>query len=317
MLLAKDRSPATGLAAAPTVADHSRDGGRCVVCGGAELCFERAYDYRSAAFRALAPGLELRRCARCALVQVDRRGISSDALGAYYRESYRGDAAIGVVRSARDRAWFEARGRALAALALRHLGAARSQTLRCFELGAGYGINLDALRAALPAASTATDELDERASACHAHTRARLADGPYDLVLLSHVLEHFLDPRALLREVRAALRPGGLCLIEVPNEEPAMLDRHGFLEPHLSFFRLPSLRHLLAVELREEFSVLELGSAGPLVEPPRASRVARGLRSLGRGLRRAIGAARPPRFDFANDAPDGSRIFLRAALRAR
>ncbi|MBK9385359.1 MAG: class I SAM-dependent methyltransferase [Planctomycetes bacterium] len=317
MQLAKDRSPAARLEAPSSVAAVRRDGLRCVACGGAELCFERPYGYRSDAFRALAPGLELRRCERCALVQVDRRGIAEAALATYYRDSYRADAAIGVVRSARDRAWFEARGRALAALALRHLGFAPSQPLRCFELGAGYGFNLDALAVALPGSETATDELDLRASAGHIHARARLSDGPWDVVLLSHVLEHFLDPLALLREVRTNLRTNGLCLLEVPNEEPAMLDRHGFLEPHLSFFRLPSLRHLLAVELEAEFSILELGSAGPLVEPPPSSRVARAARALGRCAQLAIGGARAPRFDFANDVPDGSRIFLRAALRAR
>ncbi|MBL8897177.1 MAG: class I SAM-dependent methyltransferase [Planctomycetes bacterium] len=316
MPLTPELCPATPRAAPTATADHRRDDARCVICGNAELPFERPYGYRSAAFRALAPNLELRRCARCALVQVDRRGIEEAALSSYYRESYRSEAAIGVARTARDRAWFEARGRALAALARRHLDAARSEPLRCFELGAGYGFNLEALAVALPGAETATDELDRSASAAHAHARARLSDGPWDVVLLSHVLEHFLDPRALLREVRANLRTDGLCLIEVPNEEPAMLDRHGFLEPHLSFFRLPSLRHLLADELASEFAILELGSAGPLIHPPRQNLLTRATQKLGRGVQRVLCGALP-RFDFANDAPDDRRIFLRAALRAR
>ena len=38
-----------------------------------------------------------------------------------------------------------------------------------------------------------------------------------DLVLLSHVVEHFLDPRAVLRRIAGAMKPGALMLIEVPG----------------------------------------------------------------------------------------------------
>jgi SAM-dependent methyltransferase len=292
---------------------------RCVACDGHAFTYERPYGYRSAAFRALAPELALWRCARCGLSQVDRRGLTEEALLAYYRDSYRAEAGIGVAKDARDRAWFEARARALAALAARHLARERQreENLRCFELGAGYGTNLDALRARFPRATTATDELDEAATRRHTHLRARLADGDWDLILLSHVLEHFLDPRALLLEVRAALRPGGICVIEVPNEEPAMLERHGFLEPHLSFFRLESFRHLLAVELSATFELLALGSAGPSIERPRAGLVARAARAARRSLSRVLGRESAPALDFGNDGPDGARIFLRAVLRTR
>ena len=43
-------------------------------------------------------------------------------------------------------------------------------------------------------------------------------DRTYDVVLLPAILEHLYDPMACLRRVRAALRPGGLVFIEVPNE---------------------------------------------------------------------------------------------------
>jgi SAM-dependent methyltransferase len=39
----------------------------------------------------------------------------------------------------------------------------------------------------------------------------------FDVITLWHVLEHFVDPFAALREVRGLLADGGLCLAEVPN----------------------------------------------------------------------------------------------------
>ena len=39
----------------------------------------------------------------------------------------------------------------------------------------------------------------------------------FDVVTLWHVLEHFADPYAALRQVKQLLKSGGICLIEVPN----------------------------------------------------------------------------------------------------
>jgi SAM-dependent methyltransferase len=44
-----------------------------------------------------------------------------------------------------------------------------------------------------------------------------LEPGAYDAVSFQHSLEHVSDPLAALRSVAAALRPGGLVLITVPN----------------------------------------------------------------------------------------------------
>jgi SAM-dependent methyltransferase len=44
-----------------------------------------------------------------------------------------------------------------------------------------------------------------------------LEQGAYDAAVFRHSLEHVTDPVAALERVRAALRPGGLVLISVPN----------------------------------------------------------------------------------------------------
>jgi len=42
-------------------------------------------------------------------------------------------------------------------------------------------------------------------------------DGVYDLVVCSEILEHILSPEQLIREVFRVLKPGGACVLTVPN----------------------------------------------------------------------------------------------------
>jgi len=48
-------------------------------------------------------------------------------------------------------------------------------------------------------------------------------DGAFDRVYCSEVLEHVLDPEAVIREMHRVLAPGGVAVISVPNE--ALINR--------------------------------------------------------------------------------------------
>ncbi len=70
----------------------------------------------------------------------------------------------------------------------------------------------------------------------------------YDLILMSHVLEHLKDPAAELRAMKRVLAPGGAIFLEVPNRSghPHLpIDDNIF---HLHFFCTSSLSRMLAKE---------------------------------------------------------------------
>jgi 2-polyprenyl-3-methyl-5-hydroxy-6-metoxy-1,4-benzoquinol methylase len=73
-------------------------------------------------------------------------------------------------------------------------------------------------------------------------------DRQFDLILMSHVLEHIDDPAAELRAMTAVLKPAGAIFLEVPNgagNRRLPIDDN---KAHLHFFSPSSLLRLLAKE---------------------------------------------------------------------
>jgi len=69
-----------------------------------------------------------------------------------------------------------------------------------------------------------------------------LEETAFDLITIWHVLEHTEDPAEVLRQLRCALRPDGVVVIEVPNvEATCQSPRSTFHEAHLYNFNLASL----------------------------------------------------------------------------
>lgn len=104
---------------------------------------------------------------------------------------------------------------------------------RILDVGCGGGDNARHIRAAHPGVEIVglTHSLDEVEIAC-SHMDAihvidldhGLTDGalnewgePFDLLLFSHVLEHTIDPLAVLKRCLTRLQPGGHVVIAVPN----------------------------------------------------------------------------------------------------
>lgn len=99
-----------------------------------------------------------------------------------------------------------------------------------------------------------------------------LSNNKYHIVLLQNVLEHVLDPVALLHSIKELLEPTGLAVITVPNDfsltqksllSNGCIDREFWVSPpdHLSYFNYDSLQNILnhcgfvARELISDFPV--------------------------------------------------------------
>jgi SAM-dependent methyltransferase len=275
-------------------------------------------------------------CERCQLVQA-APAPDDDALDEYYTSAYWSGTHEGTPLDdgavfPRDNEILFQRGHALTALAASHL---YRTPLVALDIGAGRGHALHAIGARYPGIQRVALE---PSSNCRRHLESIgvLAVGDsieaflqahaerFDVVIMSHVVEHFARPLEVLRLVASSMRPGGVVCIEVPNasvEDDRL--RHPWVsrfdEPHLSFFSPDSLRNLLE---RVGFTVVIVETAGPVYEraslKTKTADVARALvrrlfpRSVVRRIsrqRRGIGAEAHP--------PDGdqARIWIRCVAR--
>lgn len=252
----------------------------CLGCGEKNLQHIRAYRTKSARGRELFGGSVLSRCNTCDLVQVDPLPQSA-ALNAYYTHDYRTGGLYGsdtndATTFPRDNLFYFNRGESIAELVAQVLVRRPREIL---DVGAGFGHVLHAFGQRFPEARRLAIEFSD---VCVRHLRdigaeavaepmervlPRL-DRQFDVILLSHVFEHLLQPRQALQNLPSRLAPGGILYIEVPNIPRAALTRYldhqwapRYDEPHITFFDLESLKHMLE---RCGLEVIRCDTAGPL-----------------------------------------------------
>lgn len=175
------------------------------------------------------------------------------------------------------------------------IGAELTAIRRALDIGCGVGALVAELqRSGIEAVGYDSDESvvrigrDRWGANVHArhYTRAE-ATGPYDLLCLSHVVEHLAHPVADLREFALNVRPGGWLLVEVPQCIPWMFEQGVATESHLSFFTVHALGRLAAAAGLE---VVRLHDCGPaIVEHYQAQRRREPPPSFGTRIGRAIG----------------------------
>jgi SAM-dependent methyltransferase len=149
-------------------------------------------------------------------------------------------------------------------------GTEAGHSVRMLDAGCGDGINLVGLRRILFGLRRPFDlfAIDmsalrvERARAadrangrvvCGSVTALPFESATFDVVLCNHVIEHVSHPEAVAAEIARVLRPGGLCIVGVPNEGSVLARvRNHILQrsilsttDHVNFFTGRSLSRLL------------------------------------------------------------------------
>lgn len=233
----------------------------CVACGRRRLSRVRAYRARTRAGRALFRHTDVLECLACGLGQAHPQPPSGP-LAAYHgpRLLYPGSDVATLSGFPEDHLFYYNRGESAATLLEAHVDRVDPTIL---DGGAGYGHTLHALGRRYPGSVRIASELSR---VCVRHLQAvgvevvaepleaallRFA-GRLDVVVLSHVLEHLLDPLQALRRAHRALTPGGFLFVEVPNIPREVLAGYGdhiwiprHDEPHLTFYSVRTLTDLI------------------------------------------------------------------------
>lgn len=81
----------------------------------------------------------------------------------------------------------------------------------------------------------------------------------FDLICMSHVLEHLADPLPALSKLRQVARPGGAMFVEVPHHPRTDFDIGRQQGPHLSFFTPETMNR---VALCAGFEVIRTSTCG-------------------------------------------------------
>jgi len=203
-------------------------------------------------------------CNVCGLVQMVPRP-EPQAVADYYVRDYRkggmyGSDVADAKKFPKDNLFYYNRGQSIAELVSPHIRKANPEIL---DIGAGFGHILHAFGQRHPRSRRLAIEFSD---ICVQHLTSlgvQVFTQPveevlprmehrFDVIVLSHVFEHLLDPRGILDLIHASLAPDGVLYIEVPNIPAESLLRYPdhvwaprFDEPHITFFSALTLRQML------------------------------------------------------------------------
>lgn len=183
---------------------------------------------------------------------------SSAEMNDFYANHYRSDAAAHKFRSTRNLAKHPSY-RAISQWLLCLPFVDRSRKLRVIDIGPGGTataettklLNLDCLFEAIePDRYSAAALRDHGVTVVEESfsSTTNVPDEAYDVVFLSHVLEHYSGSEVvgISKKIQSMLKNDGILMVEVPN---APLDSYGVQRnndsPHLLFFSVKSLRLFL------------------------------------------------------------------------
>jgi 2-polyprenyl-3-methyl-5-hydroxy-6-metoxy-1,4-benzoquinol methylase len=198
-------------------------------------------------------GIAYFRCGECGLVFIDPRSYASTDFAAVYEERAQGDITQSRHESASAKEFTDR------IECLRLWSQVELSNAALLDVGSGAG---DFLACAKKYIGTVEGA---EISPTHAHHSRKefgvtvhegnwegiqVPEARYDIVVLSHVLEHLPYPDRALKKVFSCVRGGGIVLVEVPNFRSLARMVKGkhhwvFGPDHLFYFSLPSLSRML------------------------------------------------------------------------
>ncbi len=193
---------------------------------------------------------------------------------------------------------------------------------RVADVGCGQGARLCLLRA-LGASLVVGSEMDGEAAkiarerydvTVHVGSASAIVvpEGGFDIVFLSEVIEHVLDPVALLRSIRGLLAPNGFFFLSTPNAGVRHRAGAGWKAlsldfDHVSLFNDASIRRVLGEAGFAALEVLPLGrpaeSSERWQQGAQMGALLRGVMRAQRVASRVVGNLRTPRVEL--DPHDG------------
>jgi 2-polyprenyl-3-methyl-5-hydroxy-6-metoxy-1,4-benzoquinol methylase len=224
----------------------------CPVCGNADPL--RKYEVMSI----FATEMEYLHCSDCGILWQTSR-LADDYIGEYYRDVYR------ELTSPSDakRATTTKMGKLRASIQVGWMSQFLLGVDTALDYGCSGGWLLDAL--ADYGLTVCGVEMDRSELTQPARDKYKVYDsiedapGQYDLITISHVVEHFNHPVDALKSIVAKLKPGGLLFVEVPNSRAYPGFAAGLHHPIC--FDAPSLARTLGMAgmevLEHEFHDME------------------------------------------------------------
>ena len=240
---------------------------KCIVCSldTITLC-EYMYRNKESSFRQVYPDNKLYECTNCGMIQANHSNIITEKLDFYYKNIYN---TIKVKLSSRKKPFWKWKGRGIVFCWMINEYIKDSEApLDIYELGSGYGLNLTEMKVAFPNARIYKDHHDSD-NYNEGIQKSALNERKYDIIILSHVLEHLVDPAKWIREICSSLRKRGYLIIEVPNDNRTFMNRkfrkdnNRWDEPHISFFNSQSLKRLFQ-QFSEDLIIRDLYTSGDI-----------------------------------------------------
>lgn len=220
----------------------------CPVCGSAVA--QEAHRHRFSALAGVAlDGFEqtLLSCEGCGAHYVSEY-LSPAALSRYYAHSSSYEYLVSEQALPREEAMRSQQQHAFLRPYLKpgarvlDVGCSTGYTLSLF---AGDGHQAHGIEPSAVLSQMARERYGLRVDTCFVDCADQLPPGQ-DLVMLSHVLEHLMDPAQMLAAIRASLGPGGRLFIEIPVIE--LFDERDLFQlsfEHVNYFSQGSLANLM------------------------------------------------------------------------